>query len=142
MNATIKEELTRVQREDGKFNLITADGNYLFKEWFKWIGYFDPGTGFARVQRGDNKFNFITKEGKILSGEWFKKVDEFHCGFARVQREDSKWNFINTKGKLMSNEWFKYISYAMYSEYSFAYADRTNGECCKIDKNGKIVVSK
>lgn len=144
MNATIKEELTstRVQRtSNGKYNIIDAQGKALSEEW-KWIGYFDPGTGFAKVQRGDNKFNYIDKEGKILSGEWFKNVDEFHCGFARVQREDSKWNFINTKGKLMSNEWFKYISYAMYSENALAYADRTNGEACKIDKTGKIVICK
>ena len=36
MNATKKEEFTRVQRDiDGKFNLITADGKIISDEWFK-----------------------------------------------------------------------------------------------------------
>lgn len=142
MNATIKEELTRVQRvSDGKCNYTDANGKLLSKQWYKWIGYFN-GDEFAMVQREDGLMNYMDKQGKILSREWFKKVDYFHCGFARVQREDSKWNFINTKGKLMSNEWFEYISYSLYTEYTFAYADRTNGEQCKIDKQGKIVVRK
>lgn len=141
METTTKEEFTKVQRvRDNKYNCIDANGKLLSDKWFEWIG--DFYDGFAVVVRGLNKHNFIGEDGKILSEEWFKWADYFKDGFARVQREDSKWNFINTKGKLMSNEWFKYISYAMYSEYSFAYADRTNGECCKIDKNGKIVVSK
>ena len=138
MKATNKEELTstRVQRtSNGKY--IDAQGKALSEEW-KWIGYLDPGTGIARVQRSDNQFNFIDANGKILSEQCFKYVDDFHCGYARVQRGDGLWNFINTDGKLMSNEWFRYISYAMYSEYAFAYADRTNGEQCIIDKKGSL----
>lgn len=142
MKTTQKEELTRVQREDGKCNyIIDANGKLFSEQWYKWIGYFN-GDEYAMVQREDGLMNFIDTKGKILSGEWFKKIDYFHCGYARVQREDGKWNFINKQGRLMSNEWFEYISYVQYSEYAFAYADRTNGESCKIDKNGKIVVSK
>ena len=146
MNATIKEELTstRVQRtSNGKYSIIDAQGKALSEEW-KWIGYFDPGTGIARVQREDGKFNYITEDGKLLSDEWFEWVDdEFHCDKARVKREDSLMNFITKQGKLLSEEWFKYADYFRYSDAfqtSFAMADRTNGEECIIDKNGKIEV--
>ena len=144
MNATIKEELTstRVQRtSDGKYNIIDKQGKPLSEEW-KWIGYFDPGTGITRVQREDKKFNYITEDGKLLSEQWFMWVeDEFHCDKARVKREDGLMNFITKQGKLLSNEWFQYADYFRYSDAyqtSFAEVDRTNGEQCKIDKTGKL----
>ena len=149
MNATIKEELTstRVQRtSNGKYNIIDKQGKILSSEWFKWVDYFDPGSGIARVQRDDGKFNYITEDGKILSKQWFDWVDdEFHCDKARVKRDDRLMNFIDKEGKILSDEWFKYADYFRYSDAfqtSFAMADRTNGESCIIDKQGKIVVSK
>lgn len=150
MKATIKEELTstRVQRtSNGKYNIIDKQGKPLSEEW-KWIGYFDPGTGFARVQREDSKFNYIDKEGKILSEQqWYEWIDdEFHCDKARVKREDGLMNFITKQGKLLSDEWFIYADYFRHSDAfqtSFALVDRTNGESAIIDKNGNIeIVSK
>ena len=35
MNATIKEEFTRVQRKDSKWNFITKDGKIISEQWFK-----------------------------------------------------------------------------------------------------------
>ena len=141
MNATNKEELAKVQRlSDGKCNYI-ADGKLLSKQWFDWVGdFYDDNDGFAIVGRENHEYNYISKEGKILSEEWFKWLDFFHNGFARVQRFDDTMNFINTDGKIISSEWFRYADY--FDEYELAVVERTNGEQCKIDKTGKIVISK
>ena len=83
------EEFTRVQREsDNKYNLIDANGNYLFNEWFYWVGTFNDG--FAIVGRENHKYNHIDTKGKLLSNEWFKWVDYFKDGFAVVKRAYEK----------------------------------------------------
>ena len=138
MNAA-KKELTKVQRlVDGKCNYIDANGKIISDTWFYWIGdFYDE---FALVERENHEYNYIDKQGKILSEEWFKWLDFFHNGFARVQSFDDEFNFIDRQGKLLSNEWFRYVDY--FDEYDLAVVERTNGELCKIDKNGKIVVRK
>ena len=99
MNATNKEEFTRVQRDiDGKFNLITADGKLLSKQWFEWIDYFHDGL--AKVRREDYLNNFIDKQGKLLSNEWFRWVNDFKDGFAKVQRTNGEWAKIDKNGKI------------------------------------------
>ena len=137
MNATTKEELTKVQRlSDGKCNYITENGKFLSKQWYDWIGdFYDE---FALVERKNHEYNYIDKDGKLLLNEWFKWLDFFHDGIARVQRFDDKFNFINKQGKLLSNEWFRWVDY--FDEYELAVVERTNGELCKIDKQGKIVL--
>ena len=127
----------RVKRKDSLYNLITKDGKLLSDEWFEWIG--DFYDGFAKVQRAYEKYNYIDKNGKLLSNEWFKWLDLFHEGFARVRRKDYLYNYIGANGKIISDEWFKYVDY--FDEYDLAVVQRTNGEYCKIDKTGKIVVS-
>ena len=83
METTKKEELIRVQRtNDNKYNLINAQGKFLFDKWFEWREDFDEGL--ARVQREDGKFNYINKDGKLLSNEWFSYIDYFKDGIARV----------------------------------------------------------
>ena len=64
METTNKEELTRVQREDGKYNLITADDKLLSDEWFEWLDYFHDG--FAEVKRTNGEMCKIDKTGKIV----------------------------------------------------------------------------
>lgn len=136
MNATKKEELIKVQRvSDNKYNLIDANGKLLSNEWFDWIGdFYDE---FALVERENHEYNYIDKQGNILSDEWFKWLDLFRDEFARVKSFDDEFNFIDRQGKLLSNEWFRYVDY--FDEYDLAVVERTNGELCKIDKNGKIV---
>ena len=142
METAQKEELTKVQRlNDGKCNLIGENGKILSDTWFDWIGdFYDDNDDFALVGRENHEYNYIDKQGKILSEEWFKWLDFFHNGFARVQRFDDTMNFINKDGKIISNEWFRYADY--FDEYDLAVVQRTNGEQCKIDKTGKIVVRK
>ena len=142
MNATKNEELTKVQRlSDGKRNIIDANGKILSDTWFDWIGdFYDDNDGFALVGRENHEYNYIDKQGKILSKDWFKWLDFFHDDFERVQRFDDLMNFIGEDGKIISNEWFRYADY--FDEYDLAEVYRTNGEQCKIDKNGKIVVRK
>ena len=141
MKTTKKEVFTRVQREDVKYNLIDANGKLLSKQWYDWIGdFYDDNDGFALVGRGNHEYNYIDKQGNILSEEWFKWLDYFHNGFARVQSFDDLMNFIGEDGKIISEEWFRYVDY--FDEYDLAVVQRTNGEQCKIDKQGKIVVCK
>ena len=139
MNATKKEGLAIVKRlSDNKYNFLDANGKILSDTWFEWVGdFYDE---FALVGRENHEYNYIDKQGKILSDEWFKWLDFFKDDFARVQRFDNSMNFLNKEGKIISNEWFKYVDY--FDEYDLAVVERTNGEQCKIDKNGKIVVSK
>ena len=56
--------LARVQRKDGKWNLIDEKGKFLSDEWFGWLGNFF--NGLAVVQREDNQYNFIDTKGRIL----------------------------------------------------------------------------
>ena len=125
----------RVQRSDRQYNFIDKDGNYLFKEWFYWLGNFNEG--FARVQRSNKLWNFIYRQGNYLSDEWFDWVGDFYDSFARVQRkEDKQYNFIDKQGKLLSEEWF-IDAYSL--DYGFAKVQRANGEWYNIDKTGKLI---
>lgn len=99
---------------------------------------------YSKVQRiSDNnkyKYNYYDyTNDKELFNEWYDSISLFHNGFAVVEREDdgnNLCNFIDKQGKILSEEWFKWVD---YFKDGFADVERTNGEYCKIDKNGKIV---
>lgn len=136
MNATKKEELTIIKIGDFDYNYMNKEG---INEWFKFVGFFIK-DGFAKIQRSDSLYNLIDKKGNFISNEWFKLIGDFDDnGLALIQRGDTLWNFINKDGKLLSNEWFMWVD-----DFKDGYArvKRVDGESCKIDKNGKIVVSK
>ena len=76
---------------------------------------------FKRVQRlSDNKYNYKDANGKTLFNEWYEWVSHFYEGFALIE--------IEREGD--------------YFKDGFADVERTNGEQAKIDKTGKIIVSK
>ena len=127
----------RVQNCERQYNFIDKDGKILSEQWFEWIS--DFYDGFARVKRKDGKFNYIDANGKIISDTWFEWVGDFYDGFALVGRENHEYNYMDKDGKIISSEWFKYVDY--FDKYDLAVVQRTNGEQCKIDKIGKIVVS-
>ena len=139
MNATKKEELTIVQRvRDNKYNCIDANGKLLLDEWYDFVSDFYGEV--AVIVRSNGDLNFINKQGKLLSKQWFEWVDDFDNGLARVKRSTDKlWNLIGENGKFLSEQWFIYVD--MFKD-GFAKVKRTNGEWAKIDKTGKIVVSK
>ena len=102
---------------------------------------------FTKVQREINsnsnkyKYNYYNyKCGKELFNEWYDWISDFYEGFALVEREDDNGdyfiNFVDKQGNILSEEWFVR---ADYFDNGFAKVQRTNGESCKIDKNGKIV---
>lgn len=139
METTNKDGFTKVQRlVDGKCNYIDANGKIISNTWYEWIG--DFYDDFALVGRENHEYNYIDKEGKIISEQWFKWLDLFRDEFTRVKNFNDEFNFIDKQGKLLSEEWFRYVDY--FDEYGFAVVERTNGEQCKIDKTGKIVVRK
>lgn len=102
---------------------------------------------YSIVQRvidyNSNKYQYNYYDydnNKHLFNEYYDWVSLFHGGFAVVEKEDDNGdylcNFIDKQGKLLSEEWFKWVD---YFRDGFAKVKRTNGEQCKIDKNGKIV---
>ena len=164
-----QENFARVQRANGEWNFIDANGNYLFNEWFYWLGNFCEG--FARVQRANGEWNFIDKDGNYLFNEWFYYLENFNDGLAKVRRSDEKYNFIDIKGKILSKQWFidahsfndglakvqredylynlidrqgdilsnKWFDYVGDFKAGVADVKRTNGEWAKIDKTGKLI---
>ena len=123
----------KVQRDDGLYNFIDKNGNYLFNEWFYWLDTFHQG--FAIVLRKDMLYTFIDKNGNNLSKQWFNEVYPFYEGFAIVKREDMLYNFIDKNGNYLSKEWFKELHEFING---FAKVQRTNDEWVKIDKTGKL----
>ena len=100
MNATKKEELTKVQRlSDGKCNLIGENGKLLSEQWFEWIG--DFYDDFALVGRENHEYNYIDKQGKILSEEWFNYGFDFNDGLALVERTNGESCKIDKNGKIV-----------------------------------------
>ena len=80
----------------------------------------------------------------LTNTEWWKNDNVldllyYHEGFARLQRSDDLMNFIDANGKILSNDWLAWVG---DFDNGFAKVQRTNGEQCKIDKTGEIVVRK
>ena len=64
MNATKKEEFTKVQRvSDNKYNLITADGKNTIQAMVFWADNFHDGL--AVVGRTNGELCKIDKSGKL-----------------------------------------------------------------------------
>lgn len=98
------------------------------------------GKDYTRQYRFDGKYNYKDANGKTLFNEWFEWIGHFFEGFAVIEREGDYFsNFIDKKGKILSEEWFEW---AYDFKDGFAVVRRANGEQAKIDKTGKIVVSK
>ena len=159
----------RVQREDRLWNFIDKKGNYLFKEWFYWLGNFKEG--FARVARTNGEWNFIDKKGNYLFNEWFYYLENFNEGLAKVRRGDDLYNFIDKQGNIVSDKWFidadsfvdgfaiveredylynlidrqgdilsnEWFDYIGKFNDGLADVRRTNSEWAKIDKTGKLI---
>ena len=129
---------TQIRNCERQYNFIDKNGKLLSDKWFEFADIFRDG--FSLIQREDGLQNYIDAKGNILSDKWFEWLDYFKGEFARVKRANGEYNYIDTKGKILSSEWFKYADY--FDEYDLAEVYRTNGELCKIDKNGNIVVRK
>lgn len=129
-----KEGFAVVKNEDYVYNFIDKQGEFLSEKWFEKA--FDFNEGFAVVEKNIGLRNYIDKDGKLLSDEWFNNAHSFHDGFAKVKRRDGLWNFITKDGKIISDEWFNYLD-DLFRD-GFAVVQRTNCECCKIDKSGKL----
>lgn len=65
------DNFAAIQREDGLWNIIDKQGNFLFPNiWFSHIDAFYHG--FAAVRREDFRWNIIDRQGNILSPNlWF-----------------------------------------------------------------------
>lgn len=64
METTKKDGLAIAKRvSDKKYNFLDANRNYLFDEWFDWVGIFYDGL--AVVKRTNGELAKIDKNGKI-----------------------------------------------------------------------------
>lgn len=101
METTQKDGLAIAKRvSDKKYNFLDANRNYLFDEWFDFVG--DFSDGLARIKRSDKKYNYIGEDGKILSDEWFSYVDYFdEYDLAKVKRSNGEWAKIDKQGKIV-----------------------------------------
>ena len=129
---------TQIINCERKYNFIGKDGRLLSDKWFEFADVFRDGL--ALIQREDGLQNYIDAKGNILSNDWFEWLDYFKGEFARIKGANGEYNYIDTKGNILSSEWFRYADY--FDNDGFAEVYRTNGEQCKIDKTGKIVVCK
>ena len=113
----VTEELTKIRREDGKWNFIDKKGNILSPNmWFKAISRFHDG--FASVKREDGKWNIIDTKGNIISPNlWFDITDTYTKPFiAFINHEhyyfDKKYKphkdiLLNCYNVLLSSYGFK-----------------------------------
>ena len=86
----------------------------------------------------------ITAYEILNIAEWWKNDNVldllyFSDGLAQIINCERQYNFIDKQGKILSEEWFEF---ADIFKDGLALVERINGESCKIDKNGKIVVRK
>ena len=130
--------LAQIINCERQYNFIDKNGNILSNEWFEFADIFRDG--FSLIQREDGLQNYIDAKGKILSDKWFEWLDYFKGEFARIKGANGEYNYIDKNGKILSEEWFRYADY--FDNDGLAVVYRTNGELCKIDKTGKIVVRK
>ena len=128
----------QIRNCERQYNFIGEDGKLLSDKWFEFADIFRDG--FSLIQREDGLQNYIDAKGNILSDKWFDWLDYFKGEFARIKGANGEYNYIDTKGKILSSEWFRYADY--FDNDGLAEVYRTNGELCKIDKTGKIVVRK
>ena len=98
--ATVKEAVNK------KYNIIKADGSYLFTEW---LDYATPFRGdFPCVICKNGKYNIANTSGKILSEMWFDDATEFEDGLSVVKlytKNGVKANYIDVNGNLMLRHW-------------------------------------
>lgn len=92
--------------KNSKWNLIDADGNFLFKDWT--LDYIETfSEGFAMVELYGKK-NYINKKGELLCKDiWFDEADDwFHGEYACVKLYGEDY-LIDKKGKLYKGKWYK-----------------------------------
>ena len=111
----------------------------LFGEITK-CGYFDTKVVATEITILEE----MTAYEIINIDEWWKSENVldllyFSDGLAQIINCERQYNFIGKDGKILSDKWFEW---ADIFRDGFAEVYRTNGEQCKIDKTGKIVISK
>ena len=127
-----KNGLAKVELNN-KWNFIDTNGNFLSKQWFDYISYFE--NGFAKVML-NNKYNFIDVNCNLLSKQWFYIVYDFNeYGISKVKL-NNKWNFIDTNGNLLSQQWFDNVY--NFNEYGISIVV-LNKKCNLIDTNGNLL---
>ena len=78
------------------YNVIDLHGNYIFDQWFHWVGY--PHKGYSTVQREDDLWNFIDLNSKLISDRWFDNVSI--AGDDMLVRVDDNWHRIDESGNM------------------------------------------
>jgi hypothetical protein len=93
-----------VEVEGKGMNCINTKGQFISKQWFKFIsGCFCQGVAY--VVNFDDKANCIDTNGNIVLNQWYDEVDPINNeGWFRIS-EERLYNYINMKNELLFDVW-------------------------------------
>lgn len=154
---------------EGKSNLLTEDGNLLYKKWYDSVDI--SYDGFS-VIRENGKYNYLDKDENLLSTTWFDYAKPFNGNNAviklndkeqiidnrgdlksevydeifysykgyRVVRKDEKYNIIGEDGKTLSDKWVNYSHNVLY-ENNLRYVENEENQANYIDLESNPALS-
>ncbi len=128
---------TSVEIENGQYNYINENGEFLLKRNVDYIRPFREEIGIIKV---GEKLNFIKPNGELLSPNlWFDIVTEF-CTRTPVTKVvvNNKENFIDKNGHILSEIWFDEVNqYDFFMMLNYARC-KLNGEQFYLSLDGTL----
>lgn len=95
---SIINDMILVENQEGKFNVLSRDGEPLTNEGYEdgWAPSRNPGPALMK----DGKWRVMNSNGEFIKGE-FKSMMAYTKGVCFVQNLDGKWGAIDTKGDIV-----------------------------------------
>jgi hypothetical protein len=97
------EKKASVKRE-GKWGIITSDGEWILTPTYRQIGEFS--NGLAPFASNDARWGYLDANGKVAINASFDAADEFCSGLAAV-RIGTSWGYIDLLGKTVIEPAFR-----------------------------------
>ena len=113
-----------VVRNEEKYNILTQDGNFLSKKWYKKLPNGISFYNLYEVIQDDGKFNFLDNFGEIIFEEGLDETISYPCGEILVRKKD-KWNLLMSGG-LLSDTWFNNVTTLHYFKIDKSIAKNQN----------------
>lgn len=128
---TIQENVTWVL-ENGKYGLVSADGQKLTDIKYTWAGQFKNGFAIVEIE---GAFGFVNLKGEEVTEIAYNSADSFEDDMALVS-DNFQFFFIDSKGKFLFA--LDYDKIQKFKEGLAAF--EKNGLWGFIDKTGKEIV--